>query len=50
MVNIIFRAYKIKHFTKPIGHSTTNGQVERVHSTILEIARSLAEQQSEPVI
>lgn len=49
MVKSIFDFYKITHHTTPIGHSETNGQVERVHSTILELSRSLAEQQSETI-
>lgn len=50
LVNSIFTSYNIVHHTTPISHSVTNGQVERVHSTILELARSLAEQQNESVI
>lgn len=49
VVKSLFEFYKIRHHTTPIGHSTTNGQIERVHSTILELARSLAEQQKERV-
>lgn len=49
IVNSIFESYGIRHHTTPIGHSITNGQVERVHSTILELSRSLAEQQNETI-
>lgn len=45
----LFRSYKIKHHTTPISHSLTNGQIDRAHSTILKLARSLAEQRSESV-
>lgn len=49
LTQCIFRRYKIEHFTTPPGHSTTNGQIERIHSTILELARALSEQHSEPI-
>lgn len=49
VVNSIFRTYNINHHTTPSNYSTTNGQVERAHYTILEIARTLAEQQKEPI-
>lgn len=49
MVNSLFRSYKIEHHTTPIGHSITNGQVERVHSTLLELSRTLAEQRGETI-
>lgn len=38
----IFERYDIHHHTTPPAHSITNGQIERAHSTLLEIARSLA--------
>lgn len=46
----LFRQKNIAHFTTPVSHSTTNGQVERVHSTILEIANSIAKQNSSETI
>lgn len=49
MVNSLFRTYNIRHHTTPIGHSITNGQVERVHSTLLELSRTLAEQRCETI-
>lgn len=49
IVKNIFDIYNIKHYTTAINHSTTNGQVERVHSTILELARALAEQQHQTI-
>lgn len=48
-VNSLLRDYGIAHYRTPIGHSTTNGQVERAHSTILELVRALAEQRSESI-
>lgn len=49
MVNSLLRSYNITHHTTPIGHSVTNGPVERVHSTLLEISRALAEQSGETI-
>lgn len=49
IVNSLFESYQVAHHKTPIGHSTTNGQVERAHSTILELARALAEQQNEGI-
>lgn len=46
----LFRQKNIIQFTTPVGHSTTNGQVERTHSTILEIANSIAKQNSTDTI
>lgn len=40
----IFQKYKIAHITTPIHHSTSNGQVERTHSTLIEIIRCLSKQ------
>lgn len=37
--------YSIEQFFIPTLHSTSNGQVERFHSTLLEIARCIKEQQ-----
>lgn len=41
---IIYQKYKITHITTPVHHSTSNGQVERTHSTLIEIIRCLKEQ------
>lgn len=38
----VYDRLNISHVTTPLTHSTSNAQVERVHSTILEIAKSLA--------
>lgn len=46
MSQALFRQKNIDHITTPISHSTTNGQVERIHSTILEIANAIALQNS----
>lgn len=43
-VQALYREKNITLTTTPVSHSTTNGQVERVHSTILEIANALAKQ------
>lgn len=40
----VFEKYKIIHATTPIQHSTSNAQVERAHSTLIEIIRCLAKQ------
>lgn len=42
----LYDRLEIEHVTTPLAHSTTNSQVERVHSTILEIANSLANENS----
>lgn len=42
----LYRQKNIDFYVTPIAHSTTNGQVERTHSTILEIANALAKQNS----
>lgn len=44
MSQALFKQKNIKHITTPVSHSTTNGQVERIHSTILEIANVIARQ------
>lgn len=49
MVNSLLETYKIRHHRTPVGHSITNGQIERTHSTILELARTLAEQRRETI-
>ena len=43
-VQSFYRQKNINFVTTPVSHSTTNGQVERIHSTVLEIANSLAKQ------
>lgn len=41
---IILQKHKIIHVTTPVQHSTTNGQVEKTHSTLIEIIRCLSKQ------
>lgn len=41
---VVYRKYNIKHITTPVQHSTSNGQVERTHSTLIEIIRCLSKQ------
>lgn len=41
---VIYRKYNITHITAPVQHSTSNGQVERTHSTLIEIIRCLSKQ------
>lgn len=38
----LMKKLQIKHILTAVHHSTSNAQVERLHSTILEIARTLA--------
>lgn len=40
----VFEKYKITHVTTPVQHSTSNAQVERVHSTLIEVTRCLAKE------
>lgn len=40
----VYNKYNIVQTTTPIQHSTSNGQVERSHSTIIELTRCLAKQ------
>lgn len=40
----IYDRYKIIQTTTPVQHSTTNGQVERAHNTLIELTRCLAKQ------
>lgn len=40
----VYRKYQISHITTPVQHSTSNGQVERAHSTLIEIIRCLTRQ------
>lgn len=42
----VYERYKIEHITTPVQHSTSNDQVERVHSTIIELVRCLTKQHS----
>lgn len=42
-MNEILRLRNIEHFTPPSQHSVSNGQIERAHSTILEIMRCIQE-------
>lgn len=46
MTQSLFQRKNIKHVKTPVSHSTTNGQVERIHSTFLEIANSVARDNS----
>lgn len=46
----LFRQKNINHITTPVRHSNTNGQVERIHSTILEIANAISKQNSTETI
>lgn len=46
-LNSLMRRYKITHHTTPLAHSITNAPVERVHSTILELSRTLSAQSGE---
>lgn len=41
---IVYRKYGIIHVTTPIQHSTSNGTVERTHSTLIELIRCLSTQ------
>ncbi|CAD7001438.1 unnamed protein product [Ceratitis capitata] len=45
MCTQIYKRLQITH-TKAAYHSTTNGQVERTHNTIIELAKVLAHQHS----
>lgn len=36
-----YQKYGIVHVTTPVQHSTSNGQVERTHSTLIELIRCL---------
>lgn len=40
----IYDKYKITHITTPAQHSTSNGSVERTHSTLIELIRCLCKQ------
>lgn len=40
----VYEKYKITHVTTPIQHSTSNGQVEQAHSTLIELIRCLSKQ------
>lgn len=41
---IIYNRYSIQHKTSPVLHSQSNAQIERVHSTVIELTRLLAEE------
>lgn len=41
---VVYRKYKIMHIMTPIQHSTSNGEVERTHSTLIELIRCLSTQ------
>lgn len=47
VIENLFQRFKITHVLAPSGHSTSNGQVERFHSTILEIAKCLSQEKNE---
>lgn len=40
----VYEKYKIVHVTTPVQHSTSNAQVERAHSTLIELIRCLAKE------
>lgn len=40
----VYRKYGIIHVTTPIQHSTSNGTIERTHSTLIELIRCLSTQ------
>lgn len=41
---LIYQRYKIIHITTPVQRSTSNGAVERTHSTLIELIRCLSTQ------
>lgn len=41
---MVYRRYKIMHVTSPVQHSTSNGVVERAHSTLIELIRCKVKQ------
>lgn len=41
---MVYKKYNIIHVTAPVQHSSSNGTVERVHSTLIEIIRCLSKQ------
>lgn len=41
---MVYQKYRITHITTPVQHSTSNGVVERTHSTLIEIIRCLTKQ------
>lgn len=49
-IRALYRQKNINHMTTPVSHSTTNGQVERIHSTVLEIANTIAKQNNSDTI
>lgn len=38
----VYQKYSITHVTTPVQHSTSNGEVERTHSTLIELIRCLS--------
>lgn len=42
----LFKENNITHVLTPIRHSTSNAQIERIHRTLIEISRCLAEEKS----
>lgn len=46
-VKALFQRRGITHILAPIRHSSSNAQVERLHRTLIEMGRCLAEQNSE---
>lgn len=41
---MVYKKYNILHIKTPVQHSTSNGQVERTHSTLIELIRCLCKQ------
>lgn len=41
---MVLQKYKIVHITTPVQHSTSNGEVERTHGTLIEIIRCLTKE------
>lgn len=41
---LVLNKYGIAHITSPVQHSTSNGEVERTHSTLIELIRCLTAQ------
>lgn len=40
----LYNRLNIRHFATPVAHSTTNAQVERIHSTLIELSNALGKQ------
>ncbi|GBP15704.1 Retrovirus-related Pol polyprotein from transposon opus [Eumeta japonica] len=43
-VKQVYEKLQIEHTVTPTFHSTTNGQIERTHSTLIELTRVLAQE------